>query len=473
MTPLAAASAGNSSDSRSGPVAASMPGSGLLLALFFVTLLLPIKLDVAGQFLYPVRLYLLALFVPLLIRLLSGGGGRLTWVDRLMFVFVGWMAGTLILHYGMERLPYALILALEYSGGYLLGRLLIRNAADYKRFIRYFLVVLLLILPLGIDEMNNWRMRLADWLRPYFNVTSKNFQEPRFGFSRVQVAFPHSILYGLFCSIAYASTYYIYRGNVFRWVPRVSLVIVTTFISFSSGPLISVVVQTIMIVWDKVTGARWLLLAALVTAVVVFLEMASNRGSVAIFVDTFTMSPASGRIRIHIWNFGSASVLKNPFFGIGLESWSKPSWLTNSVDNFWLLTSMRYGLPCTGALVLALAIHIRSCVKVPNLGQEAKDIRTGYLVTLVGLLFTLATVFIWNEVAIFVMFFFGAGAFLYTSPPDPEGDAAGAAEPASGKPYRRLPLSRFPASRPSAEHRPSTARPAAHSRPYLPEKSSK
>lgn len=425
------------------PAAASASRSGLLLALFFVTMLLPINMELAGLRLYPVRIFLLILFVPLLFGLVTGRGGRLTSPDGFMIAYVLWMVLTLVFHHGMERFAFSGILAVETLGGYMLGRILIRNVADYRRFIGYFLLALLVILPLGIYELFTSRIFLSDLLSGFFSVTNKNYAY-RFGLSRVQVAFPHSILYGLFCSMALANVFYLYRDSITRLVPRMGLVLATTSMSLSSGPLLSMMLQLIMITWDRLMGGRWKLFLTLVGSMYVFLELFTSRGAVVFLINRLTFSPESAWYRIHIWRHGSASVLNHPLMGIGLNDWVRPSWLSASVDNFWLLIAMRHGLPAILFLMAAIAIHIYFIVKSDTPSPAVKDVRTGYMITLSGILFTLATVFIWNEVAIFVMFYIGAGSFLYTSAPEaPDvgpGDLAEMSAPAS----RRLPLSRFP-----------------------------
>ena len=52
-------------------------------------------------------------------------------------------------------------------------------------------------------------------------------------------------------------------------------------------------------------------------------------------------------------------------------------------------------------------------------------LRLGYMITLCALIFLLTTVDVWDAAAVFVFFFLGAGAFLYTSD---QSDSATAAE---------------------------------------------
>ena len=405
----------------------------------------------------PIRIYLLITFVPFAISMVSGRAGHVTWTDGLMFAFVLWMIVTLVFHHGAEKFPYSVVLAVEAFGGYMAGRLLVRSTADYRRFIRYYLITLLIASPLAVYELLYSRMLLSDWLGGMFSVTHK-IAEERYGLSRVQVAFPHSILFGLFCSLAVASVYYLYRDSLFRLLPRLFLVMSMTLMSLSSAPMISMIIQLGIVFWGKLTGERWKLLATLIAIIYLVLELFSNRGAVVIFIETFTIRPMSGWWRVYIWRYGSASVMNHPFLGIGLNDWERPEWLASTVDNFWLLIAMRHGLPAFGFLALATGLHIFAIVRRHNLNPDAQLVRKGYMITLAGLIFTLSTVFIWEAMNVMVMFFIGAGAFLYTSRSNQPEATSGTPDQSLPQVRRGLPLSRYTPSHTTRTAFPRTVR---------------
>ncbi len=134
--------------------------------------------------------------------------------------------------------------------------------------------------------------------------------------------------------------------------------------------------------------------------------------------------------------------MTHPLLGIGLNDWARPDWMSPSVDNFWLLMAMRYGLPGLTLLALAFLLHMMFLVRAKNLSEEAWMLRLGYTVTLCGLIFILATVDIWDAVQIFVFFFLGTGAFLYTSDQSESREAAEATSVDDRRPGTRY--SRFP-----------------------------
>jgi hypothetical protein len=384
------------------------------------------------------------MIIPLAAKLLSGNAGPKVKSDWFMLAFVLWIIFTLVYHHGIGRFPYGVILAVEAFGGYLAGRVMIRSIDDYRRFIRYYMIVLLLLLPFAVYELFTANMLIANLFKGLFEVPPKR-SEMRFDFYRVQVVFPHAILFGLFSSLTVASVYYLYKSRLSQLLPRLALSVSMTFMALSSAPIISAVLQVSIIFWGIITKEKWKLLVFLFALGFIFAEIFTNRGPIIIFIETFTLDPMSGWWRIHIWNYGSASVMEHPIFGIGLNLHKKPEWLTDSVDNFWLLMAMRHGL--TGFLMLAIAIglHIRAILKSNGLEPITQLARKGYMTTLVGVIFTLATVHIWGSLYVMVMFFIGAGSFIYTSPKEPEtGQGDASSQNDTGLADRsELPLSRF------------------------------
>ena len=422
-------------------------GRSLLLALFLLSLLLPIRPEVAGLRLDPYRLLLLIMFVPFLIKLLSGQAGRFTLSDGLLMLFALWAILTYIFHHGPQIIPYALITSIELLGGYMAGRLLVRSAVDYRRFIRFFMIALLVMFPFAVYELFTSRMLLSEVFGQFTTVISKNTGTgtERFGLSRVQVAFPHAIHFGFFCALAIANIYYLYRDSISRMLPQMGLALSMIFMSLSSAPFLAAFLQILIIIWGELTSARWRLLVTLTASMYVILELLSNRGPIVLLIEKMTLNPQTAWWRIHIWDFGSQSVLNYPIMGIGLNEWVRPEWLQATVDNYWLLIAMRHGFPGIILLVLALAVHVYSIVRIKTLNPRKKALRTGYIVSLIGVLLTLATVHVWDAMNAFIMFYIGAGAFLYTSSSgEEEGEIFSKASILGGHTIQKQGISRKP-----------------------------
>ena len=386
-----------------------------ILVIFLMTLAIPIQPDLGGLKLDPYRFMLLILFFPFALAILKNRAGQVTFIDVMMGCYALWIVVTLIFHHGMTRFAYGAMLGTMLLGGYMVGRLLIRNLNDYVCFIRYFIILLLILLPFAFYEFLTEHMIIGEIFSNFFPVVQK-FYEKRLGFSRVQVVMPHAILFGLFCSIGFGNVIYIYRHKFFSRLVRLALVLGMTAMALSSAPLLSIALQSIMAGWDRITRGKWMILAGGATIAYVLLTLVSNRGPIMLLIDNLTFDPGTAWWRVYIWEAGVQNVINNPFFGLGLNDWVRPFWLSDTVDNFWLLTAMQSGIPGLAFIVIALVVHVLRIVQTKSLNANISDIKTGYLVVLVGTVFTLCTVHVWDAMAVFFMFYIGAGSFMYTSP---------------------------------------------------------
>ncbi len=386
-----------------------------LLPIFLLTILLPISLEVAGLRLSPTRLYLLIFSVPFALKVLRGEAGRITIVD-LMFILSGvWVMLSLVVVHGTSRIPFAGITVVELVGGYFVGRVLVRNSQSYNAIIKFILLAMVVLLPFALVEAFTGKMILPDLLRMVFDAPQRTSRAyGRMGLERVYSVFAHPILFGLFCSIAVANVFYLFANRPFIAVLAASFTIGMSFLSLSSAPLLACAMQIGLLIWNRVMGGRWILLLALVVATYVVVDLASNRTPITILIDTVTFNSNTGWIRIAINNHGWASVKANPIFGLGFNEWIRPYWLTSSVDNFWLLTAMRYGAVGLAFFATAFLLHMLLLCRVRLADANVTRCRTAHGIVLAGICFTLVTVHIWDTMSAFVMFFVGAGAWIYT-----------------------------------------------------------
>lgn len=443
--PSAAASRPEQASRTGGPV--------ILLGIFLLLLLIPLRPEVAGLRLDPYRVFLLLVMVAAVPAFLSGRAGPLRLPDALMIGLGIWMVITLVLHHGTERLPYAVTQMADLVGGYMLARMSLRGIDDFRRFVGVYFAFLLALLPFAFVEFLTSHAPLLDFLGRFGPTINAHGME-RNGFFRAQVVFPHSILFGVFCSIALSNVLYS-RGRLPGRIFRSGLTSFLTLLALSSAAALSLILQVGLAFWGYLTGRRWNLLLGLAFSAFIFLEVASNRGPFILLIETLTFDPQTGWWRVYIWEYGSQSVIDHPFIGIGLNEWARPEWMYSaSVDNFWLLMAMRYGLPGFLLLGAALALLLARVLRHPLTG-EANEIRTGYVIGWVALAFVLCTVHVWDAVAAFVSFYFGAAAaFLgpkaLASDAPPESAVPDEAKPRSSvvATDHRLPFSRYASRHP-------------------------
>ncbi len=426
----------------------------LMLALLLVSLVTPFFFFLGGLRLSMYRLYLLVFATSIIIRWANGSAGRVLVPDILVVVTSFWMMAALFVNHGVaDQWEFAGILVVETIVPYLAARVLIRNLASFRTFVWWYFLVVAVMMPFALYENKTGDPILLDLFRGILSVYRDVNQEPRMGLERAQATMPHPILFGVFCAPVFALSWYTLspEGAFFKQVCRPLVVGVAVFSSLSSGAFMGVLLQAFLIGWDEVLKSiknRWKIFAFLFAVVYIVLELASNRNAFQIIATEMTFSPGSAWNRIHIFNYAIDDIFRNPIFGIGLGSWSRPDWLLPSVDNFWLLVSMRYGIPAWFLLTLTALLVCWKAIAAPLSGQHAR-VRRGYLIAFISMIVSAFTVHLWDASYCVFMFLLGAGVWFA----DPECTQETGNEGGVPKSSRReIRYTRFPA--PSAEASP-------------------
>lgn len=419
---------------------------GLWLGVFFVALLLPISFEIGGIRLSPLRIFVLGGLAPIFLLFAQGKAGRVTVGDCLFLLFSLWIMVSLVANHGAGRLPLAVAFASETAVCYLLGRMLIRGPDAYRRLFTVGAVVLCLLLVPALFELFTGKLIISDLFSPVFDVIQRGVsaERGRLGLNRVYTVFGHPILFGVFCATMVTNFALVLNGGWMLRLSAVGLAIFMTFMSLSSAPLLSIVVQLALLVWWKLTRGAWWILAILSLAAYAFVDIAASRSPLSILFSYATFDPHSGWIRIAIFDYGSQAALNNPVFGIGLNSWNKPDWVPNSVDNFWLVVAMRYGLVGLALFVLGLVAHLIAICRARVADPRAALFRLAYMMSMAALILTLATVHVWDSAYAFLVFLIGAGGWFYTS----DLSEAVRTDPNKSNGTARvvLPFTRFPAT---------------------------
>ena len=356
------------------PSSAETAGAAVLLALFLVSLLIPARIYMGDLLLSPDRIFLLLAFLPLFFRLVSGKAGPVRPVDIFIGLYCLWIALSIFIAHGGDRFAFIGITIVELFGGYLVGRTLVLGQKDYRAFFRYFFWAMLFLLPFVLIEQMTRRLLISEIIGLAFPTYPYVNFEQRMGLNRIQSVFEHPILFGLFWSVGIGNFYFLNRDRLSRALPLTGLAAFMTFMSLSSAPVLAGMLQFGMIVWEKVTGARWKLLALLGILAYIVVDLLSNRTPVEVLISYGTFNQGTAYNRVLIWNYGMENVMGSPIFGIGLNDWVRPWWMhSGSFDNFWLLQAMRYGIPAFVFLALAIAASIWSITRAqrPLLRREA------------------------------------------------------------------------------------------------------
>jgi hypothetical protein len=389
-----------------------------LIPIFVFSLALPFFFYLGPTRLSPYRVVLVVTFIPTLMAWLSGSLGRTRLPDILMLLSATWGAVVLLSTHGIDNgLQSAGIFVIETFGAFLFARRYIRDAFAFQRMVKSLLLMVLLLLPFAIYENVAGSPILIELFGKMFPVYNIVIDEPRLGLRRAQGPFEHFILFGVVCSSAFALSFYAF-GAATRLGGRLAsgLVAMAVFSSLSSGALLSVAVQLILIVWDKITAKvtrRWILLATIVITSFFVVDLTSNRTPFEVFISYLTLNADTSYMRVLIWHYGTQSVMEHPILGHGLNDWERPSWMGGSIDNFWLENAVRYGIP--GFLFFAGGV-LSVCFglgRLRNLSFQVAQFRKGLIITICGLVVALCTVHVWDAPYVLITFLLGSGMWMF------------------------------------------------------------
>ncbi len=348
---------------RSAPRHAVASPLNLATALFYV-MLIPeqANINLGGLMMSPYRLFLIPVFLYLLNSAIVGRF-RFAWPDVAVSVACAWiwlasyMTGDSIIDGVVQGGAHTLDIALPYF----VARFAIRTPTDFRRF-------LVLIAP-GVAVMGSvvfleavlGRHLIQPVLASITGNPLKLGVEFRMGLLRGAASFPHPILAGI--CLASFLTLYLMAG--LRGWPKVigAIGAMAGFFTMSSAALLGLFVGGGLLAYDwlaqRVANLSWRLFFVVMTILYVTVELASNSGFFSLLVRYASLNTVSAYNRVLIWQFGSGSVIRNPVFGIGYSDWERPDWMqwpnSFSVDHFWLLSAMRFGLPLAILLILAVA----------------------------------------------------------------------------------------------------------------------
>lgn len=424
----------------------------LPVMLYLLGIAIPVGVRVGPLAMTSIKALLIALILPITFRLATGAYGRIHATDILFFLHILWSGVALAVNNPDQVVEQLGSVGIEFIGAYALGRAYIRSSDDFAALCRWLMLIVLCLFPLALFETVTGRPILVEIIRKVPGVFSVEPVSPdkRMGLERVQGIFAHPIHFGLFCSVVLSLVFVGLRDQtrlIWRWAGS-AIVGFSGFLALSSGALLAILLQMGLFGWSYTLRAirwRWWAMVGLFVLAYIAIDVMSNRTPIKVFMSYATFSAHTAYWRSIIFDWGMVNVWKHPWFGLGLNDWERPSYMiSGSMDNFWLVMAVRYGIP--GFITIALGYGWAVAeIMARNLGQTGRVMlfRRAWVFTFLGLAFTLSTVHVWGNVYSFVAFMFGAGMWLLTATPDEVGDVAPA--PLRGAyALRRVPQAALP-----------------------------
>ncbi len=380
--------------------------------IFIVTLALPTALSthVGDLLITPYRVLCIVASFLVAPRLF---GGQFRWCPADGFVILYAFWGTICFFNagGVGGAQSAGSLVLESVVPYFMARIWVTTTPAIADLTAATTAVIALLLPLAAFEALAHVHIVQDLLGKHLPIGA---QDIRMGMLRAMATFDHPILFGTFCASALSLTWYCLPRK--RWV-NVPIILICVALSASSAAYLAVALQAGLIAWEYATAHyryKWYLLGFLVFAALLLADIFSHRTLAQIFVGSLTLNPQTGFIRLIQWDYGWQNIYQNMIFGLGNRDWVRPLWLGHSVDDFWLLEGMRFGIlgfvASTGSILIALLSVIRNAPRVTNARDEPT--LKAWALTMVMLLLVGFTVDFWTSMHAFLFLLLGSGMFL-------------------------------------------------------------
>ena len=403
----------------------------LVLLIYSFLLFPPETLMHAGSLALPLyRLMIIVTSIYVMIRI-STARVPLTLADLLVGLSAVWMMISFIVYYGAtEGMTRSVALVIDAFGAYLVARSCIVDVNSLRR--------LLIALAPGLffvgAEMMAESLSHKLLVRPFFasifgglsqfsnGVASGDLalhEEVRLGLLRAFGPFSHPILAGAIMT----SVFPMYYMSGLRSWPRY-LGLVAAFLglfSVSSSAFLSIALACALIgvEWGRkfFKGVSWPLISWCIVLVLMVVQIGSKHGVVPILI-RYTIDPGTGFFRTLIWQYGWASIMAHPFFGIGYEEYARPEWMwSSSVDAHFLALGIRHGLITPFALLAgAIAAAVRLGRKAGVTRGADRRLMLGVNFALVTLLLLSMTVTYFGEANVWFMCIIGICASLGAKP---------------------------------------------------------
>lgn len=419
-------------------------GAGIIV-LFLICVVQPFNFTVGDVLLSPLRIFILFAAVPLALAILRGAAGKLIWPDYFLLAYVLWIPIPVVLNHGAAApLPLTAMTILETLVPYMLARLFIRDAESFRLFGRWVLRLVAVLLPFAAIESiadRNLITLVYDAI-PGIDVFRQVEHPPRLGLHRAQGSFEHPILFGVFAVLPLALAWRALFSSAFKRVFWTGISLAAVFFSLSAGALFAAVFQLGLLGYDIIFRSirtRWRLFATMAVVAYIFGVIFIEANPIVYAISNFTFNSATAFNRVRIWQLGTDVVASSPVFGIAFSDWPRPQWMPPSVDNYWLLIAMRYGMV---GFVLFTAAVVASIVRATRLDlsnhPDAALCRSALLISFGGTAIALATVHVWSGTYATLMFLLGAFAWLGFPPRESGGAAAPPSDAGRpGRPARR------------------------------------
>ena len=411
----------------------------MIILLLILVIMVPIEFSfqLGPLFLPPARIFLVITTFMILPHLSTL---KLRAFDWFFIGHVAWVCVANILIYGPgQSIQMSGSYVLEFLTVYFAARIYLQTVEHIRSVILLIVIMVLLSAALALPEALTGVRFIHDLGRSITGIVYKFDPEMRMGITRAASFFEHPILYGTFCASSFSLMWFV--TSPAQRIVLAPLIMFATWLSASSAPLLTLMVQILLLAIERFTRhirRRDKLLGWVAGAFALVMQIFTGRGVVGL-VMLLTINPGTAYTRRAQWNFAIDDVMRNPWFGFVPSTYTRPFWLAPSIDNWWLLIMMRSGIPSLILLALS-ALFLWIAIARRDGPPLFRNLRTGWGMMMIALILGAATVTFFGKLQPLFAFYMGMGAALASCALP----VAGEALPASAPGRRGISYTRFP-----------------------------
>lgn len=313
------------------------------------------------------------------------------------------------------------ILYLETCISYSLGLCYVRNKQDHKTIFKIFSIMYLIISGPALIEfitgnkvIHNLFEHLTGNKQLAANLYTQEYM--RLGFTRATAVFAHPILYAISATTIIPiilATNKIDKIKIHKLFFNIFGCIIAIITAMTSTAISTLVLQQGLKKWYNINNkAIRKFIISLVLLSMLIIQVGSNRGLIKFVAMSITLDPSTAYYRILQWEFSSDDIANNFFFGIGFNDFTHPSWFSSSIDSYWLLNILQFGVFSQIALILFFIKILMRTFKLQN-STELKELSIAYRISIISVIFSGLTVDFFDRMQPILYFVLGSSAWLF------------------------------------------------------------
>ncbi|MAE92348.1 MAG: hypothetical protein CMI67_22705 [Pelagibaca sp.] len=268
--------------------------------------------------------------------------------ERYLVAALVWVALSNIVRRGADGIEPSAIYFLEVWVGYLIGRNAITSIADFKRYIKNYLLLLLILVPFAIYESQTGHRILHVWASKLTGVYAEHYLGPeyfRYGVHRSSTIFSHPILYSVCASSLFVFVISKAYGSAQKTLFAIA-VITALLTAMTSAGFLMVFLALILIAIERLSKTISVLKPMILYSgafMLVVIELLSDRGAVKLIMSSLALNPQTAYMRYAQYEYSKDDIMANPLWGTGGE-WTRPLGMPGSIDNYWIIMTLQFGL---------------------------------------------------------------------------------------------------------------------------------